>query len=173
MALPRHARLASWWIEGLRFLSAYVVLGDAMADTNNVQKCTCNDSGLIRYFANKWHNLCAKITVDLTRKYARLPNCYSNRSNKPHRSRRKQFAWSDRDYELVTSSIRSFTNCAITTSLYCSIKVLIAEVAYTVRVHADRGVVTASTSWASLAARAKAELDCATLWVCFAYMPKP
>jgi len=65
MALPRHARLASWWIEGLRFLSAYVVLGDAMADTNNVQKCTCNDSGLIRYFANKWRNLCAKITVDL------------------------------------------------------------------------------------------------------------
>jgi len=31
----------------------------------------------------------------------------------------------------------------------------------------------ASTSWASEAARAKAELDCATLWVCFAYMPKP
>jgi len=23
------------------------------------------------------------------------------------------------------------------------------------------------------AARAKAELDCATLWVCFAYIPKP
>jgi len=31
----------------------------------------------------------------------------------------------------------------------------------------------ASTSWASEAARAKAELDCATLWVCFAYMLKP
>jgi len=31
----------------------------------------------------------------------------------------------------------------------------------------------ASTSWASEAARAKAESDCATLWVCFAYMPKP
>ena len=31
----------------------------------------------------------------------------------------------------------------------------------------------ASTSWASEAARAKAELDCATLWVCFAYKPKP
>ena len=30
----------------------------------------------------------------------------------------------------------------------------------------------ASTSWASEAARVKAELDCVTLWVCFAYMPK-
>ena len=31
----------------------------------------------------------------------------------------------------------------------------------------------ASTSWASEATRVKAELECATLWVCFAYMPKP
>ena len=31
----------------------------------------------------------------------------------------------------------------------------------------------ASTSWASEAARVKAELDCATVWVCFAYVPKP
>jgi len=31
----------------------------------------------------------------------------------------------------------------------------------------------ASTSCASEAARVKAELDCAALWVCFAYMPKP
>jgi len=31
----------------------------------------------------------------------------------------------------------------------------------------------ASTSWVSEAARVKAELDCATLRVCFAYMPKP
>ena len=31
----------------------------------------------------------------------------------------------------------------------------------------------ASTSWASEAARVTAELGCATLWVCFAYMPKP
>ena len=31
----------------------------------------------------------------------------------------------------------------------------------------------ASTSRASETARVKAELDCATLWVCIAYMPKP
>jgi len=31
----------------------------------------------------------------------------------------------------------------------------------------------ASTSWESEAAQVKAELDCATLWVCFAYIPKP
>jgi len=31
----------------------------------------------------------------------------------------------------------------------------------------------ANRSRASEAARVKAELDCVTLWVCFAYMPKP
>jgi len=41
----------------------------------------------------------------------------------------------------------------------------------------NRGVVTAlkpvRAEQVIEAARVKAELDCATLWVCFAYIPKP